>query len=106
MRRIGRKRLTDAKSSAIRDVHSLCDDPLGAHIRLAGYLEPLVSRLRFGSFQGSGGYEMEQRFAVLAEGENPKIYNVPYKMMARFIIEFPFRKVKIFETLNERMVAA
>ena len=49
---------------------------------------------------------MEQRFAVLAEGENPKIYKVTYKKMARFIIEFPFRQVKIFETLNERMVAA
>ena len=44
---------------------------------------------------------MEQRFAVLAEGKKPKIYKVPFNKTARFINEFPFRHVEIFETLND-----
>ena len=49
---------------------------------------------------------MGQRFAVLAGGENPKIYKVPYKKVARFINEFPFQHVEIFETLNDAKVEA
>jgi hypothetical protein len=49
---------------------------------------------------------VEQRFAVLAEGEKPKNYKVPHKIMAGFINEFPFRQVEIFETLIDAEVAA
>ena len=49
---------------------------------------------------------MKQRFAVLAEGERPKIYKVPYNKTARFITEFPFQHVEIFETLNDAKVEA
>ena len=49
---------------------------------------------------------MEQRFAVLDEGAKPRIYKVPTYQTARFINEFPFRKVEIFETLNDAKEAA
>ncbi len=49
---------------------------------------------------------MEQRFAVLAEGEKPKIYKVPINKTARIINEFPFQNVEIFENLNDAKVAA
>ena len=49
---------------------------------------------------------MEQRFAVLADGENPKIYKVPFNKTARIINEFPFQHVEIFETLNDAKVEA
>ncbi len=49
---------------------------------------------------------MEQRFAVLDEGPKPRIYKVPTYQTARFINEFPFRKVEIFETLNDAREAA
>ncbi len=49
---------------------------------------------------------MEQRFAVLDEGAKPRIYKVPINQTARLINEFPFRKVEIFETLNDAKEAA
>ena len=49
---------------------------------------------------------MEQRFAVLADGEKPKIYKVPFNKSARIINEFPFQHVEIFETLNDAKVEA
>ncbi len=49
---------------------------------------------------------MEQRFAVLDEGGKPRIYKVPIYQTARLINEFPFRKVEIFETLNDAKEAA
>ncbi len=49
---------------------------------------------------------MEQRFAVLAHGEKPKIYKVPVNKTARLINEFPLQHVEIFETLNDAKVAA
>ncbi len=49
---------------------------------------------------------MEHRFAVLAEGEKPKIYKVTYNKTARIINENPFRHVEIFETLNDAKVEA
>ena len=49
---------------------------------------------------------MEQRFAVLDEGVKPRVYKVPIYQAARLINEFPFRKVEIFETLNDAREAA
>ncbi len=49
---------------------------------------------------------MEQRFAVLAEGEKPKIYKVPFNRTARIINEFPFQHVEVFETLSAAKLAA
>jgi hypothetical protein len=49
---------------------------------------------------------MERRFAVLDEGAKPRIYKVPVNQTARLINEFPFRKVEIFESLNEAKEAA
>jgi len=48
---------------------------------------------------------MEQRFAVLAEGEKPKIYKVPINKTARIINEFPFQRVEVFEDLNDARAA-
>ncbi len=44
---------------------------------------------------------MKQRYAVLAEGEQPKIYKVPLNKTARVINEFPFRHVEICKSLND-----
>ena len=49
---------------------------------------------------------MEQRFAVLAQGEKPKIYKVPVNKMARLIDEFPLQCVEIFESLNDAKVSS
>ena len=49
---------------------------------------------------------MEQGFAVLDEGAKPRIYKVPLYQTARLVNEFPFRKVEIFETLNDAKEAA
>ncbi len=49
---------------------------------------------------------MEQRFAVLAEGEKPKIYKVPFNRTARIINEFPFQHVEVFETLSAAKIGA
>ncbi len=49
---------------------------------------------------------MDQRFAVLDGGAKPRIYKVPIYHTARFINEFPLRKVEIFETLNDAKEAA
>ncbi len=49
---------------------------------------------------------MEQRFSVLDEGAEPRIYKVPIYQTARLINEFPFRKVEIFETLSDAKEAA
>jgi hypothetical protein len=57
-------------------------------------------------FPKNGGHDMEQRFAVLAEGEKPKIYKVPFNRTARIINEFPFQHVEVFETLSAAKLAA
>ncbi len=49
---------------------------------------------------------MEQRFAVLGEEGKPKIYKVPFNRTARFINEFPFQHVEVFETLSAAKLAA
>ena len=49
---------------------------------------------------------MEQRFAVLGEGANTRIYKVPVNQTARLINEIPFRRVEIFESLSEAKEAA
>ncbi len=49
---------------------------------------------------------MKQRFAVLAEGEQPKIYKVPLNKTARVINEYPFQQVEVFETLSAAKLAA
>ena len=49
---------------------------------------------------------MEQRFAVLAEGVEPKIYKLPVNQTARLINEIPGRKVELFDTLIDAMEAA
>ncbi len=49
---------------------------------------------------------MEQRFSVLDEGAEPRIYKVPIYQTARLINEFPFRKVEIFESLSDAKEAA
>ena len=59
-----------------------------------------------GDFHGYGEHDMEHRFAVLAEGEKPKIYKVPFNKTARIVNEFPFQHVKIFETLSDAKVEA
>ncbi len=50
--------------------------------------------------------DMDQRFAIFDEGARPRIYKVPIQQTARLINEFPFRKVEIFETLNDAKEAA
>jgi hypothetical protein len=54
----------------------------------------------------NGEHDMEQRFAVLAEEEKPKIYKVPFNRTARIINEFPFQHVEVFETLGAAKLAA
>lgn len=54
----------------------------------------------------TGPRSMEQRFSVLDEGAEPRIYKVPIYQTARLINEFPFRKVEIFETLSDAKEAA
>ena len=49
---------------------------------------------------------MDQHYAVLAEGEHPKIYKVPLNKTARVINEFPFQQVEVFETLSAAKLAA
>ncbi len=49
---------------------------------------------------------MKQRFAVLINGEKPKIYRVPLNKSARIINGFPFQHVKFFENLNDAKAAA
>ena len=52
------------------------------------------------------GHDMEQRFAVFAEGPRPKIYKFPINLTARLINEIPGRDVEVFETLNDAREAA
>ena len=49
---------------------------------------------------------MEQHFALLTEGQKPKIYKLPASQSARVINEVPGRKVEIFETLDNARKAA
>ena len=49
---------------------------------------------------------MEQHFALLTEGHNPKIYKLPASQTARLINEIPGRKVEVFETLDSARKAA
>ncbi len=49
---------------------------------------------------------MKQRYAVFAEGEQPKIYKVPLNKTARVINEFPLQQVEVFETLSAAKLAA
>ncbi len=49
---------------------------------------------------------MEQRFVVIDEGPEPRIYKLPVNQTARLINEVPGRKVVVFETLNDAMDAA
>ena len=51
-------------------------------------------------------HDMEQRFAIFDEGARSRIYKVPICQTARLINEFPFRKMEIFETLNDAKEAA
>ena len=48
---------------------------------------------------------MKQRFAVLVDGERPKIYKVPFNKTARIINELPFQYVEFFENLKDAKVA-
>ncbi len=49
---------------------------------------------------------MEQRFAMHAEGDRPKIYKLPVNQTARLINEIPGWAVEVFETLTDAKEAS